>query len=196
MTIARSQRSICPQGKDLIQVGQVFGTNPNLSVAEDIDGIDLTAAGDTIDLNPPITRGFLSKGVTQSPHGLWRRRQRYLLRLLQQGQLRLEGESGNDVFTIRSFQFDASTIINGGDGDDLIEYNVNAPVNINGGKGSIRSSPWVPKEMTPLSSATPGSEVLISTSNWMVWKNPSKWMAWKATTPSLSSVPSTIPLPR
>jgi hypothetical protein len=123
------------QGKDLIQVGQVFGTNPNLSVAEDIDGIDLTAAGDTIDLNPPITRGFLSKGVTHPLTVYGGEDSDTFSVYSNKAQLRLEGESGNDVFTIRSFQFDASTIINGGDGDDLIEYNVNAPVNINGGNG-------------------------------------------------------------
>jgi Ca2+-binding RTX toxin-like protein len=49
--------------------------------------------------------------------------------------LRLEGESGNDNFVIRAFIAKDSIIANGGGDDDYFEYNINAPVSINGGLG-------------------------------------------------------------
>ena len=51
--------------------------------------------------------------------------------------LRLEGEDDNDEFVIRAFALspDSNIKVNGGGGDDTIEYNVNAPVDIDGGAG-------------------------------------------------------------
>ena len=56
------------------------------------------------------------------------------------GQLRLEGEEGNDEFTVRAFvtldlSKQGNTEVNGGDGTDTINYAVNAPVSIDGGPG-------------------------------------------------------------
>ena len=54
--------------------------------------------------------------------------------------LRLEGEDGNDEFIVRAFVVltgteQAGTEVNGGSGNDLIQYAINAPVNIDGGEG-------------------------------------------------------------
>jgi Ca2+-binding RTX toxin-like protein len=56
------------------------------------------------------------------------------------GTLRLEGEAGNDTFTVRAFvtidlSVQAGTEVNGGEGADTINYAINAPVNIDGGAG-------------------------------------------------------------
>ncbi len=52
--------------------------------------------------------------------------------------LRLEGESGNDTFLVRAFIIEGDTLVEGGTGDDYVEYNINAPVSINGGDGYDR----------------------------------------------------------
>ena len=60
-----------------------------------------------------------------------------------QAPLRLEGEDGNDQFVVRAFVAvpgrgavdQAHTDLNGGSGQDLIQYTVNAPVSIEGGDG-------------------------------------------------------------
>ncbi|HTH05783.1 MAG TPA: hypothetical protein VL916_07925, partial [Ilumatobacteraceae bacterium] len=49
--------------------------------------------------------------------------------------LRMEGESGNDNFLIRAFIAEDDIIAEGGGDDDHFEYNINAPVSINGGLG-------------------------------------------------------------
>ena len=51
--------------------------------------------------------------------------------------LSMIGGSGNDTFIVRAFLVAAGTHLNvkGGSGDDVIEYNINAPVNIEGGTG-------------------------------------------------------------
>ena len=51
--------------------------------------------------------------------------------------LSLIGGSGNDTFVVRAFLVAAGTHIGveGGSGNDMIEYNVDAPVDIEGGTG-------------------------------------------------------------
>ncbi len=54
--------------------------------------------------------------------------------------LRMEGEDGNDNFVIRSFVLETNVsqedvVVGGGNGDDKVEYNINAPLSINGGAG-------------------------------------------------------------
>ena len=56
--------------------------------------------------------------------------------------LKLFGEAGDNTFIVRAFLLAAThktatsdTLVNGGSGNDLIEYNINAPVGIDGGTG-------------------------------------------------------------
>ena len=128
------------QGKDLFQVGQIFGTNPNGSdddprvVADDVDQIDLTADNDEIELNR-ITRGFLSNGVT-FPTVIFGGEGGDLFTVYSnKALLRMEGEDGNDTFVIRAFIAEDDVVAEGGGDDDHFEYNINAPVSINGGAG-------------------------------------------------------------
>jgi len=133
------------QGEDLFQIGQVFGTNPNgwdygegtvdpRVVADDVDGIDLTSDSDDIELLH-ITRGWLSNGIT-FPMVIFGGENGDMFSVYSnKAVLRMEGESGNDTFIIRAFIAEDDVIADGGEDDDHFEYNINAPVSINGGPG-------------------------------------------------------------
>jgi Ca2+-binding RTX toxin-like protein len=112
------------QGKDLFQIGQVFGTNPN----------DVVAPGDEIELLQ-ITRGWLSRGISHAMTVFGGEDADTFNVYSNKAVLRMEGESGNDTFLIRAFIAEDNIIANGGGDDDHFEYNINAPVSINGGLG-------------------------------------------------------------
>ncbi len=128
------------EGEDLFQIGQVFGTNPNGTiddprvVADDVDDIDRTSDSDDIDLTQ-ITRGWLSRGVTYAMTIFGGEDGDTFSVYSNKAVLRMEGESGNDTFIIRAFIAEDDIIAEGGSGDDTFEYNINAPVSINGGTG-------------------------------------------------------------
>jgi Ca2+-binding RTX toxin-like protein len=123
------------QGKDLFQIGQVFGTNPNgwTYANGDIDP-KAVAPGDEIELLQ-ITRGWLSQGINYAMTVFGGEGGDTFNVYSNKAVLRLEGESGNDNFVIRAFIAKDSIIANGGGDDDYFEYNINAPVSINGGLG-------------------------------------------------------------
>lgn len=135
------------EGNDSFQIGQVFGLNPNgeydesgsfipgsRSVADDLQNIDLTSASDDIELLG-ITRGWLSRGITFSTVAFGGEGNDDFTVYSNKGLLRMEGEGGNDTFLIRAFVADDDIIAGGGEDDDHFEYNINAPVSINGGTG-------------------------------------------------------------
>ncbi|MBD3648354.1 MAG: hypothetical protein HUJ31_13080, partial [Pseudomonadales bacterium] len=133
------------QGDDFFQVGQVFGTNPNgytyadgtvdpRTVATDFDDIDPTSDGDDIVLKN-ITRGWLSNGITMPMVIFGGEGQDVFNVYSNKALLRMEGEQGNDNFVIRAFIAEDDIIANGGGEDDSFQYNINAPVSINGGEG-------------------------------------------------------------
>jgi len=135
------------QGKDLFQIGQVLGTNPNgydyadpnriddvRVVANDVDNIDLTSDSDDIALTQ-ITRGWLSRGASYATTVFGGEQGDTFNIYSNKAVLRLEGEAGNDNFVIRAFIAEDDIIANGGDDDDNFEYNINAPLSINGGAG-------------------------------------------------------------
>ena len=123
-------------GNDFFQVGQVFGENPNNF---DVSGVH---EQDAISVSQ-ITRGWLSKGNSFPLTIYGGAGDDIFSTYSNKAVLRLEGESGNDDFIIRAFVLadtnklneQDETIVQGGDGDDLIRYNINAPVSIDGGKG-------------------------------------------------------------
>ncbi|HSG90608.1 MAG TPA: hypothetical protein VLA56_15440 [Pseudomonadales bacterium] len=129
-------------GDDRFQIGQVFGTNLNgtpddpttRTVRDDVDGIDLTSDSDDIELLQ-ITRGFLSNGVTLPTTIFGGEGQDTFTVYSNKAVLRMEGEQGNDNFVIRAFIAEDDLIANGGGDDDSFEYNINAPLSINGGEG-------------------------------------------------------------
>ncbi len=129
-------------GVDSFQVGQVFGQAP------------VTAAGDEIETTL-VTRGYLSNGVSADSLLLGGEDNDYFSIYSNKAKLRMEGEGGNDEFSIRAFIATDELDLDAGSGDDYIEYNVNAPVSINGGGGSDTVS----------AIGTEGDDVFLVTAN-------------------------------
>ena len=123
-------------GDDSFQLGQIFGLDP--SVASTENGI---AAGDEI-AAVQTTRGFLSPGVSFSSVAMGGEGNDLFTIYSNKSSIKLEGEAGNDSFVIRAFLLttgedtaEDEIEVNGGDGDDSVKYNINAPVSIDGGAG-------------------------------------------------------------
>ena len=119
-------------GGDTFQIGQVYRTP---RVAGSLDPDDLF---DTIQ----TTRGFLSNGVSFDTTIIGGTEDDRVTVYSNQAELTLKGNEGNDTFEVRAFELasggfstDGDTAIETGDGDDTVQYNVNAPVSIDGGAG-------------------------------------------------------------
>ena len=120
-------------GNDTFQIGQLYKTE---RVASDVAPED---AFDTIE----TTRGFLSHGVTFSTTIYGGSGDDQFSVYSNKAQLHLEGNDGNDTFEVRafalvaddSFSTEEGTEIDSGFGEDLIQYNINSSVAINGGDG-------------------------------------------------------------
>ncbi|MHB8050091.1 MAG: carboxypeptidase regulatory-like domain-containing protein [Coriobacteriia bacterium] len=92
------------------------------------------------------TRGFLSNGCSVSPVTANGGPGNDFFVVFHNMQVaNLNGEAGDDVFLIKAFALAGSqepkrgrTDVSGGDGTDLVQYVVNAPVNIDGGDGFDR----------------------------------------------------------
>jgi hypothetical protein len=109
------------------------------------------APGDEVD-TILTTRGYLSRGISFATTVYGGDGNDEFLVYSNQALLKLFGEAGNDTFIVRAFLLGevvdgvlqpipagsssvAETFMNGGDGDDYFEYNINAPVSIDGGPG-------------------------------------------------------------
>ncbi|MCA9197241.1 MAG: hypothetical protein KDA87_06870, partial [Planctomycetales bacterium] len=121
-------------GVDEFRFGQLFGTERDAS-----SGV---APGDEIN-TVQTTRGFLSNGVSYPTTALGGDGDDVFHVYRNIAALRLEGGLGNDEFVVRAFALadendptQAKTDVLGGDGDDYIQYAINAPVGIDGGNGS------------------------------------------------------------
>ncbi len=121
-------------GDDTFQIGQLFRSERNEQDANVSVG-DVFATIET-------TRGFLSNGISKPltvNGGLGSDR---FIVFHNRAVLSLNGDEGDDNFEVRAFALAGSqepqrerTDISGGAGADLVQYAVNAPVNINGGDG-------------------------------------------------------------
>jgi len=129
-------------GDDEFQIGQLYGSKrANGEVAPNDEFETLTVLLDSDAPGGPVT-GELSRGnslplLVQGGAG----NDKFTV-YSNQAELRLEGDDGNDEFLVRAFVLDQSTVstgaktdIFGGNDDDLIQYNINAPVSIDGGAG-------------------------------------------------------------
>ncbi|MDX6679029.1 MAG: hypothetical protein QOE31_3081, partial [Solirubrobacteraceae bacterium] len=99
------------------------------------------ATGDEI-ATVETTRGFLSRGISFATTIYGGDGEDQFAVYSNQAPLSLFGEAGNDTFIVRAFLLASTgdsasglTTVDGGDGDDYVEYNVNAPVAIDGGEG-------------------------------------------------------------
>lgn len=121
-------------GDDRFQIGQLFGAD---RVAPNV------AAGDEIETNE-TTQGFLSVGSTHPMLVYGGDGEDQFTVYSNKAATKLFGEAGNDTFVVRAFVLKSdptktagggSTDVFGGDGDDSILYNINAPLSIDGGAG-------------------------------------------------------------
>ena len=125
---------------DQFQIGQIYGApristpaGSNSATVEDGDAFD------TID----TTAGYISRGATFSLTALGGTGNDKFTIYSNKAELRMEGNDGNDEFVVRAFALRSGdgvstedrTDVLGGEGDDLIQYNINAPVGLDGGAG-------------------------------------------------------------
>ncbi|RJR48541.1 MAG: calcium-binding protein, partial [Desulfobacteraceae bacterium] len=119
-------------GDDFFQFGQVFGLDrqsPQVSTGDEIETVETTL-------------GFLSRGNSFATTVYGGDGEDKFSVYSNKALLKLFGEDGNDEFVVRAFAIKNSaelastdSEVHGGGGDDLIQYNINAPVNIDGGAG-------------------------------------------------------------
>jgi Ca2+-binding RTX toxin-like protein len=116
-------------GQDHFQVGQIF-KSPRDSAAG-VAGIDLFDTDQS-------TRGFLSHGVSAETTINGEGDNDDFTVFRNKATLNLNGNDGNDTFTVRAFALEGSTDTNvvGGKDVDLIQYVLNAKVNVDGGDGT------------------------------------------------------------
>ncbi len=116
-------------GQDHFQIGQIF-KSPR-------DALAGVAAQDLFDTKQ-TTRGFLSSGVSfeTTINGDTGNDDFTVFR--NKATLNLNGNDGDDSFTVRAFALEGSTDTNvsGGKDVDLIQYVLNAKVNVDGGDGT------------------------------------------------------------
>jgi Ca2+-binding RTX toxin-like protein len=138
-------------GDDTFQIGQLFGMQRQTPNVQDSDRFDTIAT----------TRGYLSAGASAAIVAQGGSGNDVFTVYGNQAELRLEGDDGDDQFIVRAFalaQTNADgtiTTIGGvavplltsevstqgqmnvrpGEGNDTVQYNINAPVSVDGGAG-------------------------------------------------------------
>ncbi|PYR14346.1 MAG: hypothetical protein DMF94_34420, partial [Acidobacteria bacterium] len=127
-------------GDDTFQIGQIYGS-PRISMPDGGHAASV-AAGDEF-FTVATTAGFLSRGATFALTAYGGTGNDKFTVYSNKAELRLEGNDGNDDFIIRAFALVSGTGVStedttqaiGGEGTDTIQYNVNAPVDLDGGAG-------------------------------------------------------------
>ncbi|WDQ14637.1 hypothetical protein [Rhodopirellula sp. P2] len=121
-------------GDDAFQVGQLFRSQRT--------EVDANVSVDDVFATIETTRGFLSNGISQPMTISGGLGNDHFVVFHNLAVLTLNGNEGDDGFEVRAFALVGSreperarTDITGGAGADLVQYAVNAPVNIDGGDG-------------------------------------------------------------
>ncbi|NGP18574.1 calcium-binding protein [Devosia aurantiaca] len=116
-------------GNDAFQVGQVFSSKR--------DTFDVILSQEDQFKTIETTLGHMSYGITLPAVMFGGIGDDIFTIYSNHADLRLEGEDGNDTFIIRAFALaqGINVKVNGGTGDDVVQYNINAPVDIDGGAG-------------------------------------------------------------
>ena len=127
-------------GDDFFQIGQMFATERVVDNGTNGTGI---LPGDQIK-TVETTRGFLTPGNSYAMELYGGDGDDSFSVYANMKPLRLEGENDNDRFILRAFALadpndptQALMKVDAGTGDDYIEYNINAPVEISGGAEAI-----------------------------------------------------------
>jgi hypothetical protein len=138
-------------GDDTFQIGQLFGMQRQTPMVQDSDRFDTIAT----------TRGYLSAGASAAIVAQGGSGNDVFTVYGNKAELRLEGDDGDDLFIVRAFAL-AQTNADGsirtvggvamplltsevstqgqmnvrpGEGNDTVQYNINAPVSVDGGTG-------------------------------------------------------------
>ncbi len=124
-------------GDDRFQVGQLY-RSPRDAGATQYNNIELEDVFATIE----TTIGWLSDGINRPMTIYGGVGNDYFTVFHNKAVLSLFGEDGDDTFLIKAFALAGSqepfrdrTDVSGGAGADLVQYAMNAPVNIDGGDG-------------------------------------------------------------
>jgi Ca2+-binding RTX toxin-like protein len=127
-------------GKDTFQVGQLY-RSPRGWCAHEFNNIEVEDVFATIE----TTVGWLSDGINRPMTIYGGDGNDYFTVFHNKAVLSLFGEDGDDTFLIKAFALAGSqepirerTDVSGGAGVDLVQYAMNAPVNIDGGDGFDR----------------------------------------------------------
>jgi Ca2+-binding RTX toxin-like protein len=122
------------EGKDFFQIGQLYKSRRTPALAG-VAPQDVFATIDT-------TQGWLSNGISKPMTINGDVGDDNFIVFHNLDTLNLYGDAGNDTFLVQAFALAGSqedhrslTDLSGGAGADLIQYAVNAPVNIDGGDG-------------------------------------------------------------
>ncbi|WP_392533892.1 DUF4347 domain-containing protein [Nostoc sp. C117] len=129
------------KGNDQFQIGQLYGSDRTAAIGN-------LAASDVFS-TIRTTRGFLSQGNSFSTVVQGGTGDDTFSVYANKAELRLEGDAGNDQFVIRAFALadengnpvvgnfstNGNVDVKTGSGDDQVQYNINAPVSIDGGTG-------------------------------------------------------------
>jgi Ca2+-binding RTX toxin-like protein len=122
------------EGDDRFQIGQLFNSRR--------DSTDVGIAAEDFFATIETTRGYLSNGISEATTINGGAGEDNFVVFHNLAVLTLNGGDDDDSFTIRAFALAGSqddlrerTDVSGDAGVDLIQYAVNAPVNIDGGDG-------------------------------------------------------------
>ncbi|MDX6471351.1 MAG: large repetitive protein, partial [Gaiellaceae bacterium] len=122
------------QGNDFFQIGQLYQSRRTPALA--------TVAVEDVFATINTTHGWLSNGISKPMTINGGIGDDHFIVFHNLDTLNLNGDAGNDDFLVQAFALAGSqedhralTDLSGGAGADLIQYAVNAPVNIDGGDG-------------------------------------------------------------
>ncbi|MFC1783788.1 hypothetical protein ACFL02_09435, partial [Planctomycetota bacterium] len=126
-------------GEDRFQIGQLYRSprddSPEYTAYNNVETEDVFATIET-------TVGWLSNGISRPMTIYGGTENDYFTVFHNKAVLSLFGEDGDDTFMIKAFALAGSqepirerTDVSGGAGVDLVQYAMNAPVNIDGGDG-------------------------------------------------------------
>ncbi|MCB1901934.1 MAG: hypothetical protein KDH16_21765, partial [Rhodocyclaceae bacterium] len=140
------------KGNDTFQIGQLYGSQRQPANVQAPDAFDTIAT----------TRGYVSRGATMAVVAQGGEGNDVFTVYSNKAELRLEGDAGDDLFVVRAFalaKVDANgniltdangvaqplltsdvstqgqTKVKTGEGEDTVQYNINAPVSVDGGAG-------------------------------------------------------------
>eukprot|EP01034_Spumella_vulgaris_P030849 gene30849-38130_t len=120
------------EGDDRFQFGQMFGAArvaPQVAEGDEVETVQTTV-------------GFLTRGIHYATVAYGGTGNDQFVVYSNAAELKLFGQDGDDNFVVRAFVIQQtqglatdSTTIDGGGGNDTVEYNINAPLRIDGGAG-------------------------------------------------------------